>query len=72
MKLFLASYHEDIYQVRHIGDLERYGNNEQERQRTQGGMPIVMKSEGKYTVHLHESPVHDPVAKEFTVIKSRP
>lgn len=60
VRLFPAGYscpNENIYQVRHIGDFERYGNDEQERRRIQGGMPIVMNSEGKYVVHVKDGTV---------------
>ncbi|MGI0048105.1 MAG: hypothetical protein ACREAW_01060 [Nitrososphaera sp.] len=64
-RLFPAGYscpHADIHNVRHIGDLEKYNNDEQERLRIEGGMPIVMKDEGRYVVDV------ESVVKGFTVI----
>jgi hypothetical protein len=64
-RLFPAGYsrpHEDIHNVRHIGDLEKYSNDEQERLRTEGSMPIVVKDEGRYVVDV------ESIVKEFTVI----
>lgn len=68
---FPAGYscpYENIYQVRHIGDIERYNNDEQERLRTTGGMPIVINTEGRYAVHVEGGIApDDPVSKEFPV-----
>jgi hypothetical protein len=64
IRLFPAGYscpHEDIRHVKHIGDVERYNNDEQDRLRTQGGVPIVMSEEGRYVVDV------ESVTKEFTV-----
>ena len=50
IRLFHAGYscpYEDIYQVRHIGDAEKYYNDEQERARTEGDMPKITDVEGK-------------------------
>jgi len=58
---------EDIHQVRHIGDLQKYNNDDQERARTQGGVPIVINKEGRYAVQVMDGNVRDPVVKEFTV-----
>lgn len=69
-RLFPAGYScplEEVYNVRHIGDLERYSNDEQERMRTKGGMPIVMNVEGEYAVEVE---ARSPAVKEFTVIAS--
>jgi hypothetical protein len=72
IRLFPAGYPcppENIYQVRHIGDVEKYNNDEQERLRTTGGMPIVINTEGRYAVHVEGGIApDDPVTKEFTVI----
>jgi hypothetical protein len=54
--------HQDIDNVRHIGDVEKYNNDEQERLRTEGGMPIVIRDEGRYVVDV------ESVVKEFAVI----
>ena len=70
IRLFPAGYscpHEDIYQCRQIGDVEKY-DDEQERGRTEGGVPIVVNIEGKYAVHVEGGLARDAVTKEFTVI----
>lgn len=69
IRLFPAGYscpHGDIRQVRHIGDVERYENDDQERLRTRGGVPITMTDEGEYFVYV------DGTTKEFTVVKNQP
>lgn len=59
----------DFYQVRHIGDVMSYQNNEQERLRTDGGVPIIMKQEGRYVVEVDGGNVRgNPVEKEFRVV----
>jgi hypothetical protein len=65
IRLFPAGYscpHEEIHHVRHIGDVVRYNNDEQERVRTLGGMPIIINEEGRYVVDI------ESMTKEFTVI----
>lgn len=72
IRLFAAGSscpHGEIHHTKHIGDVERYNNDEQDRLRTQGSVPIVMTEEGEYAVHVYGNV---PVTKEFTVIKSRP
>lgn len=67
MRLFPAGYScpdAEIYQVRHIGDLQRYQNDLQERLRTSGSVPIVMDS-GKYVVRVSYG---DPEIGRFSVI----
>jgi hypothetical protein len=64
-RLFPAGYscpHEYIHNVRHVGDLEKYNNDEQERLRTKGGVPIVMNDEGRYAVDVEST------VKEFMVV----
>jgi hypothetical protein len=72
IRSFPAGYscpHEGIHHAKHIGDVERYQNDEQDRLRTQGGVPIIIAEEGKYFVHVDGSV---PTTKEFTVVKSQP
>jgi hypothetical protein len=69
MRLFPAGYscpYAEIYQVRHIGDLQRYNNDLQERSRTSGSMPIVLDS-GKYVVRVSYG---DPELGRFSVIEA--
>jgi hypothetical protein len=64
-RLLPAGYpcpHQDIVNVRHIGDVEKYNNDEQERLRIEGGMPIVVRDEGRYVVDI------ESVVQEFIVI----
>lgn len=42
----------EVYEVRHIGDLERYDRDQQERMRTNGSIPIIMDREGTYVVQV--------------------
>jgi len=42
----------EVYEVRHIGDMERYQRDPQERLRTIGVMPITMDREGTYIVQV--------------------
>ena len=65
IRSFPAGYscpYENIYHVKHIGDVERYNNDKQDRMRTQGSVPIVMTIEGKYSVQVED------LVKEFAVI----
>lgn len=65
IRLFPAGYscpHEEIHHVRHIGDVVRYNNDEQERVRTQGEVPIIISKGGRYVVDI------ESVTKEFTVM----
>lgn len=72
IRLFPAGYDcplSDIYHVRHIGDVQRYQNDEQERLRTDGSMPIVFEQEGTYVVEVRGANVRgDPVQSEFDVV----
>lgn len=59
----------DIYHVRHIGDVQGYENDEQERLRTDGSVPIVLKQEGTYVIEVYGANVKgDPELREFRVI----
>lgn len=58
----------DIYQVRHISDVQRYNNVEQERLRTSGVVPIVLE-EGSYAVHVEGGNARSGAfVKEFVVV----
>jgi hypothetical protein len=37
----------EFYKERHIGDVQKYNNDEQERLRTEGKVPIIL-NDGKY------------------------
>lgn len=54
----------DIYQARHIGDVQKYSNDEQERQRIRGSVPIIIDIEGNYVVQIGNSEV-----KQFRIVK---
>lgn len=59
----------DIYHVRHIGDVQRYENDEQERLRTDDSVPIVSEQEGTYVIEVYGANVKgDPERREFRVI----
>lgn len=58
----------NIYQARHIGDVEKYNNDEQEQLRIQGSMPIVIDREGRYAIHVEGGNVRgEPFVQEFEV-----
>ena len=54
----------EIHEVRHIGDLERYDRDQQERMRTNGSMPIEMDREGRYAIQVASG---EPPVGQFTV-----
>ena len=58
----------EINQVREIGEAQKYNNSEQERWRTQGGVPIVMDREGMYVIHVTDGNARGSLAiGQFTV-----
>jgi hypothetical protein len=57
----------EIYQVRHIGDSEKYNNDEQERLRTEGSVAITIDSEGRYAVQVQGGNLLEPFIQEFEV-----
>ena len=57
-----------INQVREIGEAQKYDTSEQERWRTQGGVPIVMDREGTYVIHAEGGNARGSLAiGQFTV-----
>lgn len=57
----------DLYKVRHIGDVTKYNNDEQERMRTMGSVPIIL-NEGKYIVAVER--ITPTLTKEFSVVST--
>jgi hypothetical protein len=56
-----------IYQVRYIGDVQKYNNDEQERLRTDGAVPIAMEKEGRYAVEVEGGNAGEGTSREFVV-----
>jgi hypothetical protein len=60
----------DFYKERHIGDVQKYNKDEQERLRTVGSVPIILNG-GKYAVTVEGGVVSTTVTKEFFVGATR-
>lgn len=56
----------DLHKVRHIGGLQKYNSDDQERIRTTGGVPIIIQNEGRYAVVVGGAGA--AVTKEFSVV----
>lgn len=59
----------EIYQVRHIGDVQKYNNDDQERLRTDGTVSIVVEKEGRYVVNVEGGNAGEGTSREFVVNK---
>jgi hypothetical protein len=57
----------DFYKERHIGDIQKYNSDEQERSRTDGKVPITL-GEGRYTAMVES--IVPTTTKDFSVVSA--